>query len=76
MIFYFALYAFSLLKDGKFPGYIDSFILVTVIIFSYGRGGIVSAVIYLVGYIFITLNKNRTRIFLYLFLMSALLTQP
>ena len=73
MIFYFALYAFSLLKDGKFPGYIDSFILVTVIIFSYGRGGIVSAVIYLVGYIFITLNKNRTRIFLYLFLMSALL---
>ena len=63
IVFFFVLYSIALLENDKVPGIIDSLIFVVPIVFSYGRGGIVTAIFYLMCFLLIKLHEKRTKLF-------------
>ena len=73
VILYFSIYAFALLSNGKKIGYIDSVLLVVVCLYCYGRTGIISSLLYALGFAFIKIYEKRMKWFTYFLIGGAII---
>ena len=61
MIVFFAIYSFTSLHKNHEPSIIDILLFITVCIAAYGRGGILSAAVYGIGYVSIIQGRIREK---------------
>lgn len=73
IILFFSIYALSLLKNNKKPGYFDSAILVVTTVYAYGRGGIVAAAFYIVGFVFVKLYEHKRKPYIYFLILAVMI---
>ena len=68
----FIIYAFILLKNNKKPGILDSVLLISVVLVSYGRGGIITGSFYTLGFVLLRLYEKRSKPYTYVLVMGAI----
>ncbi len=74
LLLYFCIYICVAIKNGKKPTHVDTVLLMIVIISSYGRGGIVSAFIYLAGFLFIKAYEYKKKEYVYIAIVLLIAT--